>query len=213
MSTPTFYINCRNQGADLTIEQVDQLRNDWFDMFPEMNTYKFPELDRVVDASQYEKSSAKAWKKAFENEEGEYQELEEDELGMQESEMVQRYRACNLVGIWRADCSKQMALNFPFQSLAAVVSKVALWNVFLLSWRDNYKIVCFIHDEIIVEVEEERLHEVAMDIQEAMVAAGKQIMPDMLLTAEPAAMRRWCKAAEPVFNEDGRLIPFEDANN
>lgn len=50
-----------------------------------------------------------------------------------------------------------------------------------------------------------------MDIQEAMVAAGKQIIPGMLLTAEPAAMRRWCKAAEPVFNEEGRLIPFEDA--
>ena len=145
MGVQTFYINCRKQGAEVTPEQVQQLRDDWFKMFPEMEIYRFPELDRVVDASQYEKSSAKAWQKAFENEEGEYEELDEDELGMQEAEMVQRYRACNLVGIWRVDCSKQMALNFPFQSLAAVVSKVALWNAFLFSQRDNYKLVDFIH--------------------------------------------------------------------
>jgi hypothetical protein len=127
-------------------------------MFPEMEIYRFPELDRVVDASQYEKSSAKAWQKAFENEEGEYEELDEDELGMQEAEMVQRYRACNLVGIWRVDCSKQMALNFPFQSLAAVVSKVALWNVFLLSQRDGYTLNDFIHESS-VDVKESELLE------------------------------------------------------
>lgn len=43
-----------------------------------------------------------------------------------------------------------------------------------------------------------------------MEDAGRQIIPGMLLRAEPAAMRRWSKAAEPAYNEAGELIPFED---
>ena len=33
----------------------------------------------------------------------------------------------------------------------------------------------------------------------------------MLIRAEPALMRRWTKNAEPVFDRDGNLIPWEDA--
>lgn len=150
MSTPTFYINCRNQGAIITPEQTQQLRDDWFAMWPEMEMYRFPEVDRIEDASKYEKKSKRA--KDAETEEV------EDDVGIQESETVTRYRACNLVGIWRVDCSKQMALNFPFQSLAAVISKVALWNVFLLSQRDGYKLINFIHESI-VDVKESELLE------------------------------------------------------
>ena len=152
MSTPTFYINCRNQGAIITPEQTQQLRDDWFAMWPEMNIYKFPEPDRIVDAAQYEKK-----KKTKSKEEDDY-EVDEEDTGIEEKEMVQRYRACNLVGIWRVDCSKQMALNFPFQSLAAVISKVALWNVFLLSQRDGYKLINFIHESS-VDVKESELLE------------------------------------------------------
>jgi hypothetical protein len=44
-----------------------------------------------------------------------------------------------------------------------------------------------------------------------MLQAGRDILPDMRMTAEPCLMRRWSKAAEPAFDAEGKLIPWEDA--
>lgn len=43
-----------------------------------------------------------------------------------------------------------------------------------------------------------------------MLKAGKMILPDMRMAAEPAMMRRWSKAAEAVYDESGTLICWED---
>lgn len=59
-------------------------------------------------------------------------------------------------------------------------------------------------------MEEERGHEIAHRIQELMLKAGKIILPNMRMVAEPAMMRRWSKAAEAVYDENGILICWED---
>ena len=53
--------------------------------------------------------------------------------------------------------------------------------------------------------------EVGKRMEALMVQAGKDIIPHMIMQAEPCLMRRWSKAAEPAFDENGKLIPFEDA--
>ena len=72
MSTKTFYLNCRNQGAVMTIEEVDKLRSDWFEMWPEMQLYVNPEIDCEVDDDYFDKKKNKKKKKIKE-------EFEEDE--------------------------------------------------------------------------------------------------------------------------------------
>lgn len=144
MSAPTFYLNCRNQGADITFEEVERLREDWFNMWPEMRRYIEPMIDCVVDADFFDKKSS-----------GEGDDDDENLTVEQLREKVEKkkmnlYKACNLAGIWRVRSSKQAILNFPFQSLAAVISKRALWLVFLDSIRCGYRIVNFIHDPYVL---------------------------------------------------------------
>lgn len=42
-----------------------------------------------------------------------------------------------------------------------------------------------------------------------MVQAANELMPGIYITAEPAVMYRWSKNAEPAFDENGKLIPWE----
>lgn len=141
MSAPTFYLNFRNQGMDITFEEVEKLREDWFELWLEMKQYVNPTLDCVVDADIFDK------KKSSSKEEEEDENLTITELKEQvQKKKINLYRAQNLAGIWRVRSSKQAILNFPFQSLAAVISKRALWLVFLDSIQRGYKLVNFIHD-------------------------------------------------------------------
>lgn len=70
--------------------------------------------------------------------------------------------------------------------------------------------ICFIHDEQLGEVrDDDRVHDRVMEIVRIMVQSMKQVTPDVEARAEAALMRRWDKRAEPVYNEAGRLIPWE----
>ena len=64
-------------------------------------------------------------------------------------------------------------------------------------------------DELIFEVDADKVDEVAKRNADLMVRAVKTVMPGILIKAEPAAMTRWSKAAEPTFDEKGHLIPVE----
>jgi len=60
------------------------------------------------------------------------------------------------------------------------------------------------HDELLVEVPLETLHECAMEISSLMVDAMGYLIQDVKVEAEPCAMLRWDKKATPVY-ENGRL--------
>mgnify|MGYP003288261830 CR=1 FL=1 len=55
--------------------------------------------------------------------------------------------------------------------------------------------------------------EVAHSMEYWMLQAGKDILPNMRMTAEPCLMRRWSKGAEPTFDNNGKLIPWDDVHN
>jgi DNA polymerase-1 len=114
----------------------------------------------------------------------------------------------------RKGCTFTAACNCPFQALAAHGAKRALYRTVRACYGEpesplyGSRAVAFIHDEIIIEAPTERLHEAGAELSRIMVETMQVDVPDVRITATPAAMRRWFKGAEPVF-VDGRLIPWE----
>lgn len=213
MSVKTFYLTCRNQNLEVTEEEVAKLKEDWFKMWSEMNLYIQPQVDCVVDADYFEKKKIKSQ----EEDDDELAEAADQEMTLEalkkdvQKKKMNLYRVTNLAGITKVRGTKQAIMNFPFQSLAAVISKRALWLVFLDSLDRGYKLIDFIHDELLTEVREDMADEVAQTISKLMVQAGRDILPFMKMVAEPCLMRRWSKDAEPAFDDNGKLIPWEDA--
>ena len=117
------------------------------DFFPEMKLYIQQTPSRIAYASEFKKTTKKQRQEEEDNDDVENLELTPTEMLMEaQQETVKRYRAVNILGMVRGDASRQAALNFPFQSLAAVISKQALWLVYLDGLRCGYKIVSFIHN-------------------------------------------------------------------
>lgn len=116
------------------------------------------------------------------------------------------YMTQTLTGRWRRKCAFCAALNTTFQGLAADCSKEAGWQLL----KAGYFLVNFIHDEYIAEIPLDkhftsRCHEMA----EIMMGAMQRFTPDVKVKAAPAAMLRWCKAAEDYYDGEGDLLPWE----
>lgn len=67
------------------------------------------------------------------------------------------------------------------------------------------------HDEIFTEMIARRAHEASLRKVEIMIREGRKYVPDVTLAAAPALMTHWTKDAEPVYDRDGRLIPWSKA--
>lgn len=119
-----------------------------------------------------------------------------------------------LSGRVRGGCRFTQMCNTLFQGLAADGAKKALWDITRECYLDTAsplfgsRVMIFAHDELILEMPEEKAHEAALRQVEVMVAAMKEYVPDVRVSAEPALMRRWFKDAAPVYVE-GRLVPWE----
>ena len=108
----------------------------------------------------------------------------------------------------RADCSYTECKNGPFQGLAADGAKLALYDLM----RAGYRVVAFVHDEVLVEVPKGTDYRaVAADISRIMIESMRQVCPDVQVRTEYAVMRRWRKDAKAAYDEQGRLIPYEDS--
>lgn len=67
-----------------------------------------------------------------------------------------------------------------------------------------------LHDEIFLELREDRAHEAAFRARDIFVrTCNGSYFPDVPVSAEPALMRRWYKAADTVFDDNGRLTCWE----
>ncbi len=111
-----------------------------------------------------------------------------------------------LTGRLRAQTGYCERHNTVFQGLAADGAKIAMWKL----WRAGLRVVNFIHDEFIVEVPEDaNLTASAELIKTLMIDGMKEVVPTLPVKVEYAAMRRWSKGAEPVFDEQKRLLVWE----
>lgn len=111
-----------------------------------------------------------------------------------------------LTGRWRRKCGFCAALNTEFQGLASDCSKEAGWKLL----RAGYFLVNFIHDEYIAEIPlDEFFTARCAEMASIMIEAMQKITPDVKVKAVPAAMLKWCKAAEDYYDGEGDLIPWE----
>lgn len=121
-------------------------------------------------------------------------------------------------GLRRAGIGYCDAANGYFQGLAAHISKAALFEVAVKcytdkkSWLYGSRPVVFVHDEIIIETQEEWAHEAAKELEQVMVDAMQVWTPDVPAAASATIMRYWSKEAEETYNSTGRLIPWEGKN-
>ena len=118
-------------------------------------------------------------------------------------------------GMVRSRCTYTAACNTHFQALAAHGAKRACYRAVRAAYNEpnspfyGSRPVMFIHDEIICETPEERTHEAGEALSQIMCEAMQEVVPDIRITASPAAMRRWYKSAKTVYDANGRLVPWE----
>lgn len=106
-----------------------------------------------------------------------------------------------------------------FQHLAAMGAKNALYKVVRECFIGDSVLagcrpVLFLHDEIGLEIPDDDLvHERVAILQQIMVDAMVEWIPDVPITCEPVVTRKWFKGAEPVY-VDGRIVPCKpDGDN
>lgn len=120
----------------------------------------------------------------------------------------------------RANATYCAACNSPFQALGADCAKRAAWLISKACYVEpssplfNARMVAFIHDEFILEIDDTpSAHDAAVELARLMVEGANVYLPDVpipLAKMEPLLMRRWSKKAEPVI-VDGRLVPWAEA--
>jgi len=117
-----------------------------------------------------------------------------------------RYIAQTITGRIRRNAGFCSACNYHFQGLAADGARIALWYM----WLASYRMVNFVHDEIITELKnDEYLQTRIQHINQLMVLGMQQAIPHVNIEVEGALMRRWYKDAVPVHDEQGNLLIWE----
>jgi len=94
------------------------------------------------------------------------------------------------------------ACNTPFSGLAADGAKIALWNLLHV----GYKIVGFIHDEILIEIQEESDwdKEVAL-IQKIVCSSMQELTGTIPINCEYSLSRVWSKEAKAIYDTEGNI--------
>ncbi len=169
-------------GVTLTPERAKQLKAEWFATWTEMPLY-FQRINALMDP--------------------------EAGVATVESLWTERIRGG---ATYCASC------NNGFQGLGADCAKQAGWLITEAQFTDptsplyNSRIIAFIHDEFIVEANDnDRAHDVAMELGRLMREGANKYLPDVPITAskmKPLLMRQWSKKAKPTVNKEGRLIPW-----
>lgn len=128
--------------------------------------------------------------------------------------VITQFKSLRRRGIDRAPA----AANSYFQGLASEGAKRAVVQLTKEMYVDSSsplfgsRLTVFAHDESIIDIPElsvRHVHDAAMRQATIMVEQMKTVVPDVAIKAEPALMRYWYKKAEPVFNAEGLLIPWE----
>lgn len=114
------------------------------------------------------------------------------------------FQAATIYGMKRVKCSANSAMNLVFQGLASFAMKHVLWRL----TRAGFKVVNFVHDEAIIEIPLNLLDEKFREATVLMVKAAEEILPDVRIKVEGAAMLCWDKNAELRTDAKGNVIPY-----
>lgn len=139
----TFRKFSQGYGLELSQLEAEQMKEAWFDAFPEMVHY-------------------------LNSEKG---------------------HAMTLTGRRRGDTTYCAEKNTPFQGLAADGAKLALYNLD----KAGFKIVGFVHDEIITEVLKETADDLLKTQEKIMIDSMRTVVPDVTISVESQISERYCK--------------------
>lgn len=108
------------------------------------------------------------------------------------------------------------ACNSFFQGLGADAAGHALFLVSEACYADRNsplfgcRVVNFVHDEIILECEEERGHEALCELERLMVLGANVYLADVPVKVEGRTMRFWSKDAKRL-ERNGKVVPWPQA--
>ena len=130
-----------------------------------------------------------------------------DSFAQLEQPFVARFRG----GLTYCDAS-----NTLFQGPAADAAKNAGFLIAQACYVDqnsplyNGRPVNFVHDEFIVEVDDNPYaHDAAIELARLMELGASPLLPDVPPKVEPLLARRWSKKSKPIHDNNGRLVPWE----
>lgn len=120
-------------------------------------------------------------------------------------------------GRMRGGCDFTAGANTFFQGLAADASKNALYSVVKACKLNEGALagchpILFLHDEIGMEAPVETAAEAALELALTMEDGMEEVCPDVPARCSPLLATRWSKKAKPVFDREGRLIPWNESN-
>lgn len=130
----TFIEFSKGYGLDLSPSEAQDMKDTWFNAFPEMTPYMRNEVGQVYSRT----------------------------------------------GRLRGNTSYCAEKNTPFQGLAADGAKLALYNLD----KRGYKIVGFIHDEIVCEVPKNKVDKLLKPMEDIMVNSMREVVPDVSVGVE-----------------------------
>lgn len=106
--------------------------------------------------------------------------------------------------------------NTLFQGLAADAMKAAGFLIAKACYAEpesplyGWRICNSVHDEFVLEgPDDERAHDAAMELSRLMKVGAEPFLPDVPAEVETMLCRRWSKAAKPLYDRDGRLVPWD----
>lgn len=189
---PDAFVEYAHSTYDLTVDrdQAQTFRNAWFNAYPEMRPY-FASVTADL------------------------------EMGATIEQYVSG-RVCDVGGRFTK------AANGYFSGLAADGAKYALVTLSRAAYTGDAphgatevirqacadylgaRPVLFLHDEIIVEVPEDRAVVMARAQSAIMVWAMSRHVPAVRIAADSVLMRRWVKGAEPTYTATGQLVVTEE---
>jgi len=94
-----------------------------------------------------------------------------------------------LTGRKRANTTYCQEKNTPFQGLAADGAKLALYELI----KNNFKVVGFVHDEIICEVHKDDADMKLTEQENIMIDSMKHVVPDVGVSVESTISKEYCK--------------------
>jgi DNA polymerase I-like protein with 3'-5' exonuclease and polymerase domains len=107
-----------------------------------------------------------------------------------------------ITGRLRGRVGFSQARNTPFSGLAADGAKLALWGLY----REGFRTVAFVHDEALIELPVDADHTAAAKRIDAILCDSmKSLTGSVPIETEFALSDRWYKAAEAVFDDQGKL--------
>lgn len=202
-STFVTYAASEQYGVEVTEEEAKEFRELWKQTYPEMVDYFAYINKKCIDPFN------KGWDEEKKEEYHKY--AYESPYGMHRAGCD--YCACSN-GLGLQTPSAEGALTALIRLVPACfcpgVNDILGPTLVDGRWVPNVIPVMFIHDEFVGQIkDDDKTHERCMEIKRIMIEAMALVTPHVKPNANVCLMRRWDKAAEPVFDSNGRLNIWE----